>query len=308
MRKPVLLIFANFAILLVVFALLTQSLFIVQRVAVTEELAGHVDVQRGGRGAFQPVTKKTYIKTNDVLRAGNDGMAEFKWLDGTRLKLTPNTQLTVKKVSYNTIRKSDSSEFKLTSGKVFIRIMKSLTPTSKFEVETPTAVAAVRGTIFSVAVENGKTQIAVYKGQVKVTSGDGKASREKTIEPGQVALSDKAGELKTDSSKVADAEFESQPSIVRPDLAAEVKPLKNPAMALLSGQTEAGDKVTINGQPAKVMGNGRFLQRMALKPGQNTFNIVTKDKHGATASLTKTIEGKAAAPDAQTALSPAQGG
>jgi hypothetical protein len=292
MRRPALLIFVNFAILIVVFTMLTQALFIVQRVAVTEELSGHVGVQRGGEGSFQPLSRNSFVKMNDVVRAEGDGMAEFKWADGTRLRLTPNTQLTLKKVSYNALQKADSSQFKLTSGKVFVRIVKSLSPTSRFEVETPTAVAAVRGTIFSVAVQDGKTEVAVYKGEVKVTSNAGKKVQEKTIAPGQVALSAKQGSIQTEDESVEKAEFESQPSIVQPDLTVDVKPASEAGAALVTGQTEAGNKVTVNGRPARVLANGMFRLRVEVQPGQNRFVVVSTDKHGAVASVTPTLAGQ----------------
>jgi hypothetical protein len=242
MRKPALLIFVNFAILIVVFAMLTQALFIVQRVAVTEELNGHVDVQRGGKGNFQPLSRNSFVKTNDVVRAEGDGMAEFKWSDGTRLRLTPNSQLTIKKVSYNSLQKADSSHFKLTSGKVFVRIVKPLASNSAFEVETPTAVASVRGTVFSVEVKDGKTEVAVYKGKVKVSSSNGKEKQEETIRPGEVVQSSQAGRLETVLSSVHTAEFESQPSIVRPELTADIKPLKDNRGVLLRDKPKSAIK------------------------------------------------------------------
>ncbi|HEX8234559.1 MAG TPA: FecR family protein [Abditibacteriaceae bacterium] len=291
MRRPALLIFVNFAILMVVFAMLTQALFIVQRVAVTEELSGHVDVQRGGKGNFRPLSRSSFIKMNDVVRAKGDGMAEFKWSDGTRLRLTPNSLLTIKKVSYNSLKKADSSQFKLTSGKVFVRIVKSLAPNSQFEVETPTAVAAVRGTIFSVEVKDGKTEVAVYKGEVKVSSNSGKSKQEETISPGEVVQSSQPGVLKTEPSSVQAAEFESQPSIVRPELSADIKPLKDGGGAMLTGQTEAGDKVTVNGRAVRVFGNGMFRMRLDASACHNNSNFVitTTDKHGAQATLTKSL-------------------
>jgi hypothetical protein len=291
MRRPALLIFVNFAILMVVFAMLTQALFIVQRVAVTDELSGHVDVQRGGKGSFKPLSKNSFIKTNDVVRAEGDGMAEFKWSDGTRLRLTPNSQLTIKKVSYNSLKKADSSQFKLTSGKVFVRIVKSLAPNSQFEVETPTAVAAVRGTIFSVEVKNGKTEVAVYKGEVKVSTRGGKEKQEETIKPGEVVQSSQPGMLKTEPSSVQASEFESQPSIVRPELSADIKPLQDGGGAMLTGQTEAGDKVTVNGRPVRVFGNGMFRMRLDAGACHNNSNFVitTTDRHGAQATLTRAL-------------------
>jgi hypothetical protein len=289
MRRPAFLIFVNFAILIVVFAMLTQALFIVQRVAVTEELSGRVDVQRGGAGNFQPLSRNSFVKTSDVVRAEGDGMAEFKWSDGTRIRLTPNSQLTINKVSYNSLQKADSSHFKLTNGKVFVRIVKPLGPKSQFEVETPTAVATVRGTIFSVEVKEGKTEVAVYKGEVKVSSQKGKDKQERTIRPGEVAVSLHPGRLATVPSSVQVAEFERQPSIVRPELSAEIKELKDNRGVLLTGRTEAGDQVTVNGRSVPVLGTGVFRMRLDVKTGQNDFVITSTDKHGAQSSVTKTF-------------------
>ncbi len=306
MRRPALLIFVNFAILVVVFAMLTQALFIVQRVAVTEELNGHVDVQRGGKGSFQPLSRNSFVKTNDVVRAEGDGMAEFKWSDGTRLRMTPNSQLTIKKVSYNSLQKVDSSQFKLTSGKVFVRIVKPLGSGSQFEVETPTALASVRGTVFSVEVTDGKTEVAVYKGEVKVSSSNGKEQQEETISPGEVVQSSKPGILETVSSSAHTAEFESQPSIVQPELTAAIKPLKNKRGVLLTGQTEVGDQVTVNGRAIPVLFNGVFRVNMDVKPGHNEFVITTTDKHGAQSSVTKSFvcESSAACSNPNTAGAP----
>lgn len=306
MRKPALLIFVNFAILIVVFAMLTQALFIVQRVAVTEELNGHVDVQRGGKGNFQPLSRNSFIKTNDVVRAEGDGMAEFKWSDGTRLRLTPNSQLTIKKVSYNSLQKADSSQFKLTNGKVFVRIVKPLASNSAFEVETPTALASVRGTVFSVEVKDGKTEVAVYKGEVKVSSSNGKEKQEETILPGKVVQSSQPGSLETVSSSVHMAQFESQPSIVRPELSATIKPLKDNRGVLLTGQTEVGDKVTVNGRAVPVLFNGVFRVNLDAKAGHNEFVITATDKHGAQSSVIKTFvcQSSAACSKATTAHAP----
>jgi hypothetical protein len=306
MRRPALLIFVNFAILIVVFAMLSQTLFIVQRVAVTEELSGHVGVQRGGKGDFHPLSKNGIVKMSDVVRAEGDGMAEFKWSDGTRLRLTPNSQLTIKKVSYNSLKKADNSQFKLTSGKVFVRFVKPLAPTSRFEVETPTVVATVRGTIFSVEVKDGKTEVAVYKGQVKVSSHNGKQKQEATILAGEVVQSSQPGVLKTVPSAVKAAEFESQRSIVEPELSANIKPLEDGG-AMLTGQTEAGDRVTVNGRSVRVFGNGVFRMRLDEKACHNNLNnfvITTTDKHGVQATVTKKFSSKALSAGPRIAPSP----
>jgi hypothetical protein len=288
MRRPVLLIFSNAMILIVVFALLAQALFIVQRIAVADKLKGHVEVQRGAKGRFAALGEGGKIKTGDVVRTGSDGSVDFKWTDGTRWKLMPNSQITVRKASYNMVKKSDQRQLDLTMGKVFIRIMKALTPASKFEVETPTAVAAVRGTIFSVEVTGGQTKVAVFKGQVKVTSS-GASNAETTITPGKEAVSANAGNLQTTSSADADAAFASEPTIVKPELDATVRLLKTGNEAMIDGTTEVNDTVTVDSQPVRILGEGVFHKRLKVQPGLNTFTIVSTDKHGESSTVTRTL-------------------
>lgn len=275
-------------ILIVVFALLTQSLFIVQRLATTNKLQGQVEVQRGGKGSFTALSSNSLIKTGDVVRSGQDGVAEFKWLDGTRWKITPNTEITVKKAVSNVIQRSQTSELELTRGKVFVRIMRELSHASKFEVETPTAVAAVRGTIFSVEVVNGKTQVAVFKGHVQVTSGPTHAA---IINPGQAAVSAQLGALQTIASTVADAEFAAQPTIIKPELTAHINHVAGSAKAFIHGLTEAGDIVTVNDEPVRLLANCLFNKRVTLQPGHNLFMVVTRDRHGVKATQPLTIDG-----------------
>lgn len=287
MRRGTYLIFINAMILIVVFCLLAQSLVIIQRLASAEKIQGTVEVSRGGNGKYIALAQGSAIKTGDVVRTGSDGQAEFKWVDGTRWKVMPNTLITVKKSVTNIARHADYSELGLTSGKVFIRIMKALTAASRFEVETPTAVAAVRGTIFSVEVKDGQTQVAVFKGQVQVRSGETEA--QKLIEPGQAAVSARRGALQTVSSAGADAEFARQSSIVLPELVSvDVKSTESGKLRV-SGYTEAGDHVTVNGVKARVRGDGRFDKSFSPKPGEKTVTVVTTDRHGVSNTVVKPL-------------------
>ena len=285
MRKPVLLIFVNAMILIVVFALLAQSLFIVQRVAQAGAMSGTVEVQRGGQGNFKPLSSGQIVAVGDVVRTGKNSGAEFTWADKTRWKLAPNTQLAVAKASLNSTKKTEISQFRLDAGKVFVRIVKSLTPDSKFEVETPTAVAAVRGTVFSVEVKDGKTNVETFAGHVRVSS----QGQQKMIDPGQEGVAG-AGEIQTE--KADGAAFRSQPDLIRPELEIGVKQIGKSAM--VQGQTEAGNVLKVGDQNAKVKGNGTFLSRVKLAPGHNQWRVTATDKHGATSSECAAVEFDAA--------------
>jgi hypothetical protein len=281
-------------ILLIIFALLMQSMVIVQRIASASHLEGRVEVQRGGEGDFKPLQKGDFVKTKDVVRTGAKGSAEFSWADGTRWKLMPASQLTVKKATFNAVRKTEQNQLQLSAGKVFIRIMKALAPSSKFEVETPTAVAAVRGTIFSVEVSGDQTKVCVYKGHVKVTEPrvPGENAPGTVIEPGEVAIA-APGQVRSTLSDSA-AAFLQQPDILHPQLTTSTLPLKGNKSAIIKGKTEVGDTLTINGRQAEVLGNGSFYERFTLSPGPNNFTNVTRDKHGQETKKIETLQGPVA--------------
>ncbi|HEY0073372.1 MAG TPA: FecR domain-containing protein [Abditibacteriaceae bacterium] len=293
MRRSVYLIFINAMILVVVMALMAQSLFIVKRLAKVESLQGHAWVQRGGNGEFTPLTQSDFIKTTDVISTKKDGEVELKWADGTRLKMAPNSNLTVAQASYNMARKAETSRFQLSSGTIYVRIMKTLSSQSKFEIETPTAKAAVRGTIFMVKVEKGQTEVAVHKGAVRLTSGEGEGQKTRLVMPQTLALSPDSGQIQIERDAIRQEEietqFDQQPSIIKPELSARIRQMGDSNRALIQGRSEAGDKITINGQPVSVLGNGAFLYRATLKKGLNHFTIICTDKHGTTCQITKSL-------------------
>ena len=284
MKRPIFLIFTNAMILIVIFCLLAQSLIVVSRLAVTTEAKGTVEVQRGGRGAWQPLVQKLAVKVGDNVRTGKNSQVEFVYADGTRFKLMPESQLTVSRASYNSALKSEDSDLHLTQGKVFVRIMKSLTPSSSFQVDTPTAVAAVRGTIFSVEAKEGRTQVAVWKGHVDVSSTNGKEQTQ--ITPGR-CVDVAPNVVKTEADTALAAQFAQETSIVKPYLDFDAHFNGNGGI-LVRGSTEAGDTLMINGTRQKVFGNGGFLKVIPVKAGESSVTVTTQDKHGAMSSLTKT--------------------
>lgn len=282
MRKPVLLIFANAAILIVLFALMTQSLFIVTRVASVKSATGSVEIKRAGEDAFHPIAVGDVVKAGDELHTGSDGRGEFAWADGTRWKVEPNTQLKIERASANSWRKTEQTQFHLDAGKVFVRVVKSLAPGSSFQIETPSAVAAVRGTVWSIQVENNQTRVGVYKGFVQVNG----STEEQTVRPGQEAVASADGIHLTKTA--SDADFEAQADLLRPTLDVHVK--TGHVAAILNGQTEAGDKLTLNGKDIPVLGNGAFLTRLPLQEGHNEWKFVSTDKHGETTTACRAVE------------------
>lgn len=100
------------------------------------------------------------IETGDILATGSNSEAVVKLESGSVLNIGQNSMLAVEETS------SDNSVFKAILGKVKAKVRK-LKTRQKFEIKTPTAICAVRGTEFQVEVfSDGKTAIEVYEGIV----------------------------------------------------------------------------------------------------------------------------------------------
>lgn len=97
----------------------------------------------------------------DSIKTGKDSKAEISFSDGTIIRLG-------EKSNFYIDRADSIRSFKLLVGKFWAKVAK-LTGKQKFQVESPTAVAGVRGTIFKVEVSDDSTsRIAVEEGQVEV--------------------------------------------------------------------------------------------------------------------------------------------
>ncbi len=282
MRKPVLLIWTNAAILVVLFALMAQSLFVVSRIARTKWAHGQVQVLRAGQNEWTSVVPGTPIKAGDTLLTGSDGRAEFAWADGTRWKLEPQTRLLVQRAVRNSRQGGEQTQFRLESGKVWVRLVKRLGTGSGFQIETPTALARAVGTVWSIEVAGDQTRVDVLRGFVDVSISGSNLSEVKRLLPSTQALVSASGIELQNASPGDQAAFEAQRDLTHPELSIDVK--FNCSDATLSGQTEAGDTLTLNGQAVKVLGTGAFVQRVALNPGFNRWNVTSTDVHGETTS------------------------
>jgi len=101
------------------------------------------------------------LHPGDSVRTGKDSRAELGFGDGTTVRLGENSRFY--------IESADSSRiFKLSWGRFFAKVSK-LTAKSTFQVETPTAVAGVRGTVFRVDIaEDSSSTVAVEEGEVEI--------------------------------------------------------------------------------------------------------------------------------------------
>ena len=99
------------------------------------------------------------------------------------IKVIGNSIVDVKKLFENVKDGNKEVKFSVEKGKLFSRITNRLSKGDSYEVTTPTAVAAVRGTEFLVSAENGKSNVACLNGLVSVLNNSLKDSSPIELQP-----------------------------------------------------------------------------------------------------------------------------
>jgi len=132
-------------------------------------LDGSVLVRRGG-GQFAPISDGEVVAGGDTIRtaAGSHGVLTF--FDGTTVELEPETEITV------TTLEASAAGDKIVDiaqaiGRTWHVVTHLLSPTSQYEIRTPTSTAIVRGTAFEVDVAaDGTSAAATTDGDVAVSA------------------------------------------------------------------------------------------------------------------------------------------
>lgn len=284
-RAGVLLIFA-FAVLVFIGIVVLQSMLILQRVAAVRQVHGEVALQPRDGDRFEMLAGRDRIFAGDTVRTGADGQLTLEWLDGTRLVVGPETVLTILKCQVNKSSDAETSILRLETGDIWVRIMKVLSQKSKFEVNTPTATAGVRGTIFSVHVApDGQTEVAVLEGEVTVTSGD----EPQPVSASTVASVGQQGNTMTRHFTSEDTlSWRQRQDVVEPVLHLNVpeEGLQTTAgqAVTISGQSEPGARVLVDGRPVELGFKHRFSADVAVPAtqagGEMTVVVEAVDARG----------------------------
>jgi hypothetical protein len=139
-------------------------------------LSPAIDAQKGS-GEFTPALDGDILSNGDFVRSTKDGRAVLTFFDGSTLSVDPASL--VKVLTLNRLANGGIQLLvEQTLGRSWAAVSKLKTPDSKFEIKTPTSIAAVRGTSFEtgVTLNADGTSSATYKvdeGEVLVTANAG---------------------------------------------------------------------------------------------------------------------------------------
>ena len=132
-------------------------------------IEGQVEIRR--YPSTQPIPVKITFKVDDRLSVGDtiitgkNGKLVLGLTDGSQAVIAPKSTVVIKDLS-----ESPRTLFEVIKGKTRVHIEKLGGQPNPYRVNTPTAVIAVRGTIFDVLVEGDETEVFLHEGEVAVTN------------------------------------------------------------------------------------------------------------------------------------------
>jgi hypothetical protein len=130
-----------------------------ERIGAVAEVEGQAEVLHPGASAWGPLAQGDPILLGDQLRTRPDAKLRVTLREDSVLTLAPGSQLTV---TEQVVAPATVSRFQLLLGTIKAAVTERYSePNARFEVETPTAIAGVRGTSFLASYDTSKDESLV---------------------------------------------------------------------------------------------------------------------------------------------------
>ena len=135
-------------------------------VAAISTLKGAVMIKPFGSRKYIPAYKGQMLKSGEWLKTKDGVFVAIVFLDGSNIKIQQETE--VKISSYRMTAKELKTNLEMSKGQAWSNVADQ-GPGGQFTIETPTAVASVKGTEFDLAydLENDETTLIVLAGEVE---------------------------------------------------------------------------------------------------------------------------------------------
>jgi len=145
--------------------LLAPSMAFSQQFLQVSSLKGKIEIRSASAKAFTVLNSTNrQVQAGDEIRTGPGASVVLTLPDSSFMVVSENSHVVIRDFTSGTIR----STINQILGKVQFHIEKVGGRPNPYRVETPTALIAVRGTIFDVWVDSGSTEVRCLDGQVAV--------------------------------------------------------------------------------------------------------------------------------------------
>lgn len=149
---------------------------------------GRVFVRRAGEEREQPLQAGDQLEAGSVLRSEADSNASLRFVDGSRLLLSSDSELELKEMKHYGRSGMAATRLRVQHGEVESRVRPLRQPASRFRIETDSIQLGVRGTHFRLAaaaasaggtevvrgeVESGRVSLQRGRQQAELSAGEG---------------------------------------------------------------------------------------------------------------------------------------
>jgi hypothetical protein len=129
---------------------------------------GNILILSKSETRFRKVTINMEIKNGDKIETKKESRCEITYNDGSVVRIDELSIYTVEKAEITSQEKKVES--KLSLGKLWANVKKLFAKTDSWKLHSPSAVVAVRGTVYRMNAESDSTsQVLVYDGEVAVS-------------------------------------------------------------------------------------------------------------------------------------------
>ncbi len=150
-------------------------------------LEGQVQVKKSGEAQWIPGHANMILGENDQIKVLSQSRAELILDNQSVMRLSENTLLTIHKLEKEKTTGRENTRMGISLGRMWVKVSKFFNPASRTDVQTPTVIAGVQGTIYQLSVApDQSTTIQVYEGAVNVYNPFPKALPSAPGAPAQV--------------------------------------------------------------------------------------------------------------------------
>ncbi|MCL7943929.1 FecR domain-containing protein [Marinobacter sp. ATCH36] len=128
-------------------------------------VAGQVQLISGSDSSKRPLGSDMLVRVGDEI-ISHSGTATVELADGSIVRISPNSRLAFNRLTQYGKSGMVDTRLRLDRGEIETQVKPVIEGGSRFEIETPSAVAAVRGTMFTLRTAPGKTDLRVTEGEV----------------------------------------------------------------------------------------------------------------------------------------------
>jgi len=133
-------------------------------------LAGNVQLQIPDSSTWEEAKNGMTVKVGSRVKTDQNSQAMLTFFNGTTLTIEPSTDLEVERVECGE-NQPTVIVLKQWLGKTWSRVTKLADPGSHYEIQTPSGIALVRGTLFTTEVDKtGAMRVQTIEGLVSVSA------------------------------------------------------------------------------------------------------------------------------------------